>query len=40
MIAIIEKIKMKIKMIKIIENESENDFVLFRSFSKIAVFSR
>jgi hypothetical protein len=29
----------KKKMIKIIENESENNFVLFRLFSKIVVFS-
>jgi hypothetical protein len=36
--AVIEKIKMI--MIKIIENESENDFALFRPFSKITVFSR
>jgi hypothetical protein len=26
--------------VKIIGNESENDFVLFRSFSKIPVFNR
>jgi hypothetical protein len=31
--------KMKMKTIKIIENKSENDFVLFRSFSKIPVFN-
>jgi hypothetical protein len=38
MVAIIEKIKMKI--IKLIENESKNDFALFRPFSKITVFSQ
>jgi hypothetical protein len=38
MIAIIEKIKMK--TIKLIGNESKNDFALFRPFSKITAFSR
>jgi len=38
MVAVIGK--MKTIMIKIIENESENDFVLIRSFSKIAVFNQ
>jgi len=37
MVAVTEK--MKIKTIKIIENESENDFVLSRSFLKIPVFN-
>ena len=37
MVAVTEKMKMK--TIKIIENKSENDFVLFRSFSKIPVFN-
>jgi hypothetical protein len=37
MVAIIEKTKMI--TIKIIGNESENDFALFRLFSKIAIFS-
>jgi hypothetical protein len=32
--------KIKMKMIKLIGNESENDFALFRPFSKITVFSR
>jgi hypothetical protein len=35
--AVIEKMKMI--MIQIIENERENDFALFRSFSNITVFS-
>jgi hypothetical protein len=38
MVAVIEKIKTI--TIKIIGNESENDFTFFRPFSKIAVFSR
>jgi hypothetical protein len=32
--------KMKRIMIKIIKNESENDFALFRPFSMITIFSR
>jgi hypothetical protein len=38
MVAIIEKMKMK--TIKLIGNESENDFALFQPFSKITVFSQ
>jgi hypothetical protein len=30
--------KTKMITVKIIENKSENDFVFFRSFSKISVF--
>jgi hypothetical protein len=37
-VAVIEKTKTE--MVKIIRNESENNFALFRSFSKIAVFNR
>jgi hypothetical protein len=38
MVAVTEKMKMI--TVKIIGNESENDFALFRSFSKIPVFNR
>jgi hypothetical protein len=38
MVAVTEKTKMI--TVKIIGNESENDFALFRSFSKIPVFNR
>jgi hypothetical protein len=38
MIAVTEKIKMI--TVKIIGNESENDFALLRSFWKIPVFNR
>jgi hypothetical protein len=38
MVAVIEKTKTI--MVKIIENKSENDFTFFRSFLKIAVFTR
>jgi hypothetical protein len=38
MVTVIEKTKTI--TVKIIGNKSENDFALFRSFSKIAVFNR
>jgi hypothetical protein len=38
MVAVIEKTKTI--TVKIIGNESENDFALFQSFSKIPVFNR
>jgi hypothetical protein len=38
MVALIEKTETI--TVKIIENESENDFAPFRLFSKIAIFNR